>query len=701
MAANPNQVTRKAGGANAKVARLVDAHTREDHAETIRLGETLARRFPGMAGVQTLLGNARLCRGELPQAERAFRLAVRADPRSAGNHTDLAVALIGRQKFDEAEQALADALSLDPAHTDAHMNLCILHERQGRLDAAIDSCRTVLDLAPDHLDARFRLGTLYRRTRRFQEATNSHLQLLRSAPEHALALLDLGCTLLEADLPEQAAHTLRLAIKADPANADAHLKLGLALMAAGKTEEAIVALARTTETLPDNCAIWARLLSLQAYICDWSARHVLSLLPIKVDGAVVPFDALPFEDDPQRQLQRSQAYAANQRLSRPAAPFVPRPSGAGDRIRIGYFSADLYAHATMHLMSGLLREHDRARFDIRAYDFSPGDGREGQRRVGDHVDALIDLRRMADHDAIALVRSHDLDIAVDLKGYTKDNRAGIFAGRVAPVQINYLGYPGSIGVDFMDYLIADPIVVPPGDEGYYSERIIRLPGSYQPNDNQREIATIADDRRSLGLPDDGFVFCCFNQGYKIGPAEFDIWMALLREVEGSVLWLLGCSDLAEANLRKEAGARGVDPARLVFAPKRKHAEHLARQRHADLFLDTFAVNAHTTASDALWGGLPVLTLAGRQFAARVAASVVHAVGLPELIAVSASDYAQKALDLATTPPKLAAIRARLAANRLTHPLFDTVSYARRIEAAYEAAHQRRLQDLPPDHIWIR
>jgi predicted O-linked N-acetylglucosamine transferase (SPINDLY family) len=257
-----------------------------------------------------------------------------------------------------------------------------------------------------------------------------------------------------------------------------------------------------------------------------------------------------------------------------------------------------------------------------------------------------------------------------------------------------------MGADFMDYIIADPVVIPSGDERYYSERIIRLPNSYQPNDSLRPIASCTDDRASLGLPEDGFVFCCFNQGYKIGPREFDIWMWLLREAEGSVLWLLHCGETAEANLRKEAVARDVDPARLVFAPKRPHAEHLARHRHADLFIDTFAVNAHTTSSDALWGGLPVLTLAGRQFAARVAASLVTAVGLPELVATSEEDYARKALELVLMPEKLTALRARLAENRLTHPLFNSAGYARHIEAAFEAAHQRRLQGLAPEHIRI-
>jgi len=683
----------------AELRRLIEAHERGDHAETIRLGEILARRDPDNEIVHTLLGAAKLGLRDYIGAEGAFREAVRIEPLNAAHYNNLGIALHGQGRPTEAEKACVKAIKLDPGYTDAHFNLGIIHEDGGRIEEAVACCRTVLCLAPDHVSAHYKLGALYREARRWPEAIDAYVKLLAIAPDHAAGLHDLGKALMGIGHVERAIETFRLAIRADPANAGPHCDLGLALTAAGRLEEAAAAFARATESLPSHYGVWGRLLNLQAYLCDWSARHALSMLPIEADQSGIPFDALPFEDDPLRQLQRSQVYASRQ--FRPVqAPLIAPPRKTGGRIRIGYFSADFYDHATLHLMSGLLREHDRSKFEIRAYDFSPTGGDEGRRRIGDHVDAFVDIRRMTDRDAVDLIRSHDLDIAVDLKGYTKDCRAQIFAERVAPVQISYLGYPGSLGADFMDYLIADPVVVPAGDERYYSERIIRLPGSYQPNDDRRPIADLADDRASLGLPEDGFVFCCFNQGYKIGPREFDIWMWLLREVPGSVLWLLHCGETAEANLRKEATARGVDPARLVFAAKLPHAEHLTRHRHADLFLDTFAVNAHTTASDALWGGLPVLTLAGKQFAARVAASLVTAVGLPDLVASTEEDYARMAFELALSPERLAAIRARLAENRLSHPLFDTIRYARHIEAAFEAVHERRLQGLAPDHITI-
>jgi predicted O-linked N-acetylglucosamine transferase (SPINDLY family) len=316
------------------------------------------------------------------------------------------------------------------------------------------------------------------------------------------------------------------------------------------------------------------------------------------------------------------------------------------------------------------------------------------------VDRFVEIRDMSDAEILGLVHGDRLDIAIDLKGYTKDSRSRLFAGRLAPVQINYLGYPGSLGAECMDYLIADPVVVPADSREFYAEKIITLPGSYQPNDNQRAIGGADQSRADAGLPEEGFVFCCFNQAYKIGPAEFAIWMRLLTRVGGSVLWLLRPTAEVAVNLRREAAAHGVDPARLVFATPLPPAVHLARLRLADLFLDTFHYNAHTTASDALWAGLPVVTKAGRQFAARVGASLLHAAGLPDLVTTSAEDYAKLALDLAIKPAKLAAVRDRLAENRLNCPLFDTLMHTQKLEAAYIAAHQRHLEGLAPEKIDI-
>ncbi|MBO6801881.1 MAG: hypothetical protein JJ893_01285, partial [Thalassospira sp.] len=315
-----------------------------------------------------------------------------------------------------------------------------------------------------------------------------------------------------------------------------------------------------------------------------------------------------------------------------------------------------------------------------------------------YFDSFSDVSGSSDEAIVQLAREKNIDIAIDLKGHTRMGRIGIFARRIAPVQINYLGNPGSIGADFIEYMIIDKVTVPETHKKYLSEKPIYLPNCYQPNDDQRRIPTTNTTRKDFGLPETGFVFCSFNNTYKITPREFDIWMRLLSKVEGSVLWLFKGNDYAAENLRKEAQKRGIDPDRLVFADKMPEPEHLARHKHADLLLDTFNVNAHTTASDALWAGLPLVTLPGEQFAARVAASILTAANLPELIAKDEADYEAIALDLALHPEKTAALKQKLQEQIKTCPLFDTVTYTRDIEAAFEAAYDRYLQGLAPDDI---
>ena len=299
-----------------------------------------------------------------------------------------------------------------------------------------------------------------------------------------------------------------------------------------------------------------------------------------------------------------------------------------------------------------------------------------------------------------LARSLEIDIGVDLKGFTEDARTNIFAMRAAPIQVNYLGYPGTMGADYIDYLIADSTVIPASYRPHYTEKIVYLPNSYQPNDRKRQISDKMFTRSELGLPQEGFVFCCFNNNYKITPDVFDSWMRILEHVEGSVLWLLEDNEIAARNLKKEASVRGIDPDRLVFAPRMALPDHLARHRMADLFLDTLPYNAHTTASDALWAGLPVLTQIGETFAGRVAASLLNAMHLPELITTARDAYEALAVELATNPAKLASIKRKLTDHRLTTPLFDTELFTKHIEAAYTTMYERYHADLPPDHIYV-
>jgi predicted O-linked N-acetylglucosamine transferase (SPINDLY family) len=366
-----------------------------------------------------------------------------------------------------------------------------------------------------------------------------------------------------------------------------------------------------------------------------------------------------------------------------------------DRIRVAYASADFHAHATAVLTAGVFENHDRSRFETVAISFGRDDQSAMRVRLERGVERFIDARGRSDVEIARLIRELEIDIAVDLKGYTSDARPAVFAMRPAPLQVNYLGFPGTMGAPFMDYVIADSVVVPEAHMPSYAEKIVWLPDTYQPNDRSREIAEAAIDRAAAGLPPSGVVFCCFNNSYKIQPRMFDVWMRVLKGIEGSVLWLLDDNAAAARNLKKEAAARGVEPARLVFAPRASLPEHLARHKLADLFLDTLPYNAHTTAADALWMGLPVLTCKGETFAGRVAASVLHAAGLPELVAESLGDYEALALRLAREPLALANTKAKLVATRETIPLFDVARFTRHLEVAYLTMHERQRRRLPP------
>jgi predicted O-linked N-acetylglucosamine transferase (SPINDLY family) len=369
--------------------------------------------------------------------------------------------------------------------------------------------------------------------------------------------------------------------------------------------------------------------------------------------------------------------------SRPQPPLWKGERYAHDRIRVAYLSADFHQHVTAALTAEMFERHDRSRFEITAVSFGPDDGSATRARLTKAFDRFHDARTQNDREVATLLRQWEIDVAVDLGGHTSGARPWVLAHRPCPVQAKYMGYPGTSGSDFIDYIVADRIVVPPDQDAFFSEKIAALPDTLWVTDTTVTVPP-RPTRQAAGLPEQGFVFCCFNHNWKITAPLFDIWMRLLGQVEGSVLWLLQGNAAIPDNLRREAAARGIDPARLVFAPRTTMEQHLARQQLADLFLDTLPYNAHTTASDALWAGLPLVTLPGRSFPARVAASILTAAGLPELIAADASAYEATALALATDAARLAAMRSKLAATRTTVPLFDTGRFTRNLESAYRA-----------------
>jgi predicted O-linked N-acetylglucosamine transferase (SPINDLY family) len=478
---------------------------------------------------------------------------------------------------------------------------------------------------------------------------------------------------------------------------EAFCNLGNARRELGDLTGAIAAYRDALRLRPDDAGAFSQLIYHRAQACAWEGYEAdrEKLVDMARRGIrVPPFYLLSTPASASDQLICARHWATS--ISPPRKTlFHHQPSAERERIRLGYLSGDFHQHATARLMAELFECHDRDRFEVFAYSYGPDDHSPMRARLAAAFDRFVDIRARSHRKAAELIHAEGVDILVDLKGYTHHARPAISAYRPAPVQVNYLGYPATMGADFIDYIIVDPFVVLSSQQPFFSERLVHLPRSYQVNDRRREVADARRSRRDVGLPAEGLVLCSFNNSYKISPVLFDIWMRLLRAVPGSVLWLLEANPQVAGNLRSEAEKRGVDSGRLIFAPLVPPAEHLGRHRHADLFLDTLPCNAHTTASDALWAGLPVVTCCGDTFAGRVAGSLLMAIDMPELVTKSLEEYEQAALALARSPQRLIALRQKLQNNRDASALFDLPKLTGNIEAAYARMWQTWLAGQTP------
>ncbi|HEY1125381.1 MAG TPA: tetratricopeptide repeat protein [Sphingobium sp.] len=646
--------------------------------------ETLVQSFPHGEVLHNIAGalNARIGRFDRAAALYDVAVALAPDYFEAWNNRGNALRELGR--FDDALASFDAAVRLHPAYAEAHMNRGIALAGLKRHDEALVSYAAAIQLNPGRAEAHNNRGNTLQALNRPEDALADFDRAIALNPAFADALVNRGNTLKALNRLEDALASYDQALAIQPGSAEAWNNRGVTLKFLKRPDEARQSFEKALQIRPAYAMALAETLYMKAHLCDWTGiAQGETLSQLALAGQVVPpFYMLPIDDDLARQLVYARNWAKERYGAGRTATFKPRNPDA--KIRVGYFSADFHNHATMCLMIRLLELHDKARFEIHAFSYGPDHDDPVRKRILAAVDGFHAVAKLSDADIAALSRDQGIDIAIDLKGFTETSRSGIFAHRPAPIAVNYLGFPSTMGTGFIDYVIADPVIAPEAHQEFYAETLAHLPNSYQVNDRDRAISDKPFTRAELGLPEAGFVFCSFNNNYKITPAEFDIWMRLLAKVEGSVLWLLQDNEWAAANLKREAAARGIDPARLVFAERAPNAEHLARQRCADLFLDTFKVNAHTTASDALWAGLPIITKLGNSFVSRVAGSLLHAVGLSELVTEADADYEALALDLATHPAKLAAIRDKLAANRLTTPLFDTDRYVRDFEALLEA-----------------
>ncbi len=661
-----------------------------------------ARLKPDFIDAQLNHGLALRFLGRLQEALESYDRAISLKPNHAIaiHNRGVVQNLLGFHK--EALASYERAIRINPNYADAYYNRGIVLHALERYAEAVQSYDKALKLNPNDFKAHCSRGAALGELKRNEEALQSHDRALQLKPDYAEAYSNRGATLGELQRYEEAVRSYDRAIQLKPDYAEAHRNRGAMLGALKRYEEALQSYDRAFQLKPDTDFLRSQIFDAQIKICDWRnySRSVDEIREqiLHDQKVAVPFVTLAMPSSPNLQKKVSEIWVnAKNPESAELTKISKRP--LRQTIRIGYFSADFRNHPVALSMAELFERHDRSKFEIIAFSFGPDTGDAMRKRLELAFDKFIDVQDISDRDIALAARKLEIDIGIDLNGFTQGARTNIFAMRAAPIQINYLGYPGTIGADYIDYLIADSTVIPASYQQHYGEKIVYLPNSFFPNDHKRQISDKVFLRSELGLPQEGFVFCCFNSNYKITPDVFDSWMRILTQVEGSVLWLLKDNERAATNLKREADLRGVNPDRLVFAPRMTAlADHLARHRLADLFLDALPYNAHTTASDALWAGLPVLTQIGETFAGRVAASLLNAINVPELITTTRDDYEALALELATNPAKLAGIKRKLADNRLTTPLFDSQLFRKHIEAAYIAMYERYQADLPPDHI---
>jgi predicted O-linked N-acetylglucosamine transferase (SPINDLY family) len=623
--------------------------------------------------------------GRLPDALASFETAISLKPDYADAYGNQGNVLKQLKRLDEALAGYDAAIALKPDFAEAFNDRGIVLGEMKSLDEALASFESAINLKPDFADAFYNRGLVLGELQYFDQALASFDRAVALKPDYSEAFNSRGNILSKLKRFDEALASYDQAIALKPDNAEAFHNRGTTLRELRRFDEALASYDRALAINPEHRYAVGGLLDCALRICDWTRTAEL-VAEIKAHilerkSIVDPFNLLAISSDAALHLKCADLFVKD-KISMPPRSFHNEATWHHEKIRIAYLSADFHGHATAYLMADLFELHDRSRFEVVGISFGPDDKSNIRRRIVKAFDQFHDALSKNDEDVARLVHDLQVDIAIDLKGFTKDCRPAILAPRPAPIQVNYLGYPGTMGAEFIDYVIADAIALPFDQQPYYVERIVHLPECYQVNDSRKKIADHTPTRQQIGLPERGLVFCCFNNSYKITAPIFDVWMRLLRTIEGSALWLLRDNDGAENNLRGEAAARGIDPARLVFANRISAEDHLARHHLADLFLDTLPCNAHTTASDALWAGLPVLTCCGESFAGRVAASLLTAVGLPELVTQNLDDYEALALRLARNASSLASIKAKLARNRESYPLFNSKRFTRHLEAAY-------------------
>ena len=690
---------------NFDVLNIIGAITgaENNHVEALIFFKKAQKIKPGDNLVNFNLAKALSETGNNLEAIKYYKIAIRLDKNHFGSWLNFGRSLDQLKRYDEALSHYDQAIKLKPDFAEAYYNKGNTFKNLKRYDEALSHYDQAIKLKPDFVQAYNNKGNIFKDLKRYDEALSHYDQAIKLKPDYAEAYNNKGNIFKDLMRYDEALSHYDQAIKLKPDFAKAYNNKGNIFKDLMRYDEALSHYDQAIKLEPVHEYLFGMSLHTKMFMCNWQNFEFnvkslsLQINENKKSSICLPFLALI--DSSSIQRKSSEIWVNDKHpFNSSCGPILK--SRHRDKIKVGYYSPDFREHAIAHLIAELFELHDKNHFELFGFYFGPPDSSKMHKRVSSAFNQFIDVRLKSDKDIALMSREIGIDIAIDLAGFTGLSRTDIFAYRAAPIQVNYLGYPGTMGAEYIDYIIADPTLIPSKNQQYYSEKIVYLPNSYQVNDRKRVIADKVFTREELDLPKEGFVFCCFNNIYKITPSTFDGWVRILKAVNGSILWLLEDNPIAVLNLRKEAQFRGLDPNRLLFAKKINPSQHLARHCVADLFIDTLPYNAHTTASDALWAGLPVLTCMGESFASRVAASLLNAIELPELITTTQEQYEATAIELANNPEKLKAIKYKLERNRQTTALFDTPRFTKHIQSAYRQMYEAYQADLPLNNIYI-
>ena len=681
-----------------KMHEAIEFHRSGNLAEAQRRYRAILKSEPRNFDCLYRLGILMAQASKFDQAVKWFKKALEVQPDFAEGHFNLGTLYGELGDFALAAASLERAIALDPDYAEAHHNLGNALDELGREEAALAAFDRVIDLAPTLVSAHFNRGNLLNKLRRFDAAIESYRRVLALDSDHVQTLYNCANALSELRRFPEAAEMFTRAIAIKPDYVDARFNLADVQVRLNQWDDAKDSYARVVEIDPDYEFGLGGGLWVAVNCCDWDAVEKYTPAIIEKvragDPVIEPFSFLAVSESPEDQLSCAQTWIRT-KFPPSSSPIWRGERYRHDKIRIAYVSADFHHHPMAFLMSGVFEQHDRDAFEITAIALDPHEPSLQRKRLENAFDRFVVADQMSDREVAQKIRELEIDIAIDRKGLTYESRPAIFAHRPSPIQVNYLAYPGTMGASYIDYIIADRHVIPEGDEKFYGEEVVRLPDTYQANDARRPIGDATPSRAAVGLPQTGFVFCSFNNSYKITRQIFEIWMELLHEVDGSVLWLHEKNEPMVRNLKTAAECQGIAPTRLVFAGSLENPYHLARLRLADLSLDTPIYGAHTTASDSLFAGVPIICCPGGTFAGRVTTSLLHAIGLPELIVETPDDYRALAMRIAREPAFLAGLKAKLAKNLRTEALFDTERFTRHLETAYKTMWERHQRGQPP------